>query len=60
LKSPFPDDSGNPHLSSISKFFIDRPIFAAVISPVIVLAGAIAVTALPVRPYPPARHFNIR
>jgi len=39
-------------LSSISRFFIDRPIFAAVISLVIVLAGAIAVTTLPVAQYP--------
>ncbi|MFM7058409.1 MAG: efflux RND transporter permease subunit, partial [Planctomycetota bacterium] len=39
-------------MSSISRFFIDRPIFAAVISLVIVLAGAIAATTLPVAQYP--------
>jgi multidrug efflux pump len=35
-----------------SKFFIDRPIFATVLSIVITLAGAIAVFALPVTQYP--------
>ncbi len=33
-------------------FFINRPIFAAVISVIITLAGAIAVTGLPVAQYP--------
>jgi multidrug efflux pump len=36
----------------ISHFFIDRPIFATVLSVVITLAGAIAVTALPIAQYP--------
>lgn len=36
-----------------SRFFIDRPIFASVLSIVIVLAGGIAVFTLPVAPYPP-------
>jgi hydrophobe/amphiphile efflux-1 (HAE1) family protein len=36
----------------ISRFFIDRPIFAAVLSIVIVLAGGVAYTALPVAQYP--------
>src|SRR5947209_11561444 len=36
----------------ISRFFIDRPIFAAVLSIVIVLAGAVAYTSLPVAQYP--------
>ena len=36
----------------ISKFFIDRPVFAAVISIVIVLAGLSAMTALPIAQYP--------
>jgi multidrug efflux pump len=35
-----------------SKFFIDRPIFATVLSVVITLAGAIAILALPVTQYP--------
>src|SRR5262249_54386668 len=35
-----------------SKFFIDRPIFAAVLSIVITLAGGIAVQTLPVAQYP--------
>ncbi|MDR0527996.1 MAG: multidrug efflux RND transporter permease subunit [Zoogloeaceae bacterium] len=35
-----------------SKFFIDRPIFSAVISIVIVLAGLVAFQALPVAQYP--------
>jgi multidrug efflux pump len=37
----------------ISHFFIDRPIFASVISIVITLAGAIAMLALPIAQYPP-------
>jgi multidrug efflux pump len=37
----------------ISKFFIDRPIFAAVLSIVITLAGGIAVFTLPLALYPP-------
>lgn len=36
-----------------SRFFIDRPIFAAVISIVITLAGALAVFGLPLAQYPP-------
>jgi multidrug efflux pump subunit AcrB len=31
-----------------SKFFVDRPIFAAVLSLVIVVAGALALVQLPV------------
>jgi multidrug efflux pump len=37
----------------ISRFFIDRPIFAAVLSIVIALAGSIAVFFLPIAQYPP-------
>ena len=36
----------------ISRFFIDRPIFASVLSIVIVLAGGVAVFTLPVAQYP--------
>lgn len=36
----------------MAKFFIDRPIFAAVISVIITLAGGIAVGVLPVAQYP--------
>ncbi len=36
----------------ISKFFIDRPVFATVLSLVIVLAGLVAMRALPVAQYP--------
>src|SRR5262245_7365732 len=35
-----------------SRFFIDRPIFATVLSIVITLAGGIAMLALPVTQYP--------
>ena len=35
-----------------SRFFIDRPIFAAVLSIVIFLAGGIAMFALPISEYP--------
>src|SRR5271155_5838199 len=37
----------------ISHFFIDRPIFATVLSVVITLAGGLAVFALPTAQYPP-------
>ncbi len=37
---------------NISRFFIDRPIFAAVLSIVITLVGAIALFGLPVAQYP--------
>ena len=37
----------------LSRFFIDRPIFAAVISLLITLAGAIALQRLPIAQYPP-------
>jgi hypothetical protein len=37
---------------SFSKFFIDRPIFAAVLSLVILVAGLIAMVALPISEYP--------
>jgi multidrug efflux pump len=37
---------------TLSRFFIDRPIFATVLSLVIVIAGAIAYVALPVAQYP--------
>src|SRR5579885_3312143 len=36
----------------ISHFFIDRPIFASVLSIVFVLAGGVAVFSLPVAQYP--------
>lgn len=35
-----------------SRFFIERPIFATVISIIICLAGAVALTALPIEQYP--------
>src|SRR4051812_31806951 len=35
-----------------SRFFIDRPIFAAVLSIVITLAGGLALVGLPVAQYP--------
>jgi multidrug efflux pump len=36
-----------------SRFFIDRPIFAAVLSIIITLAGGVAVFTLPIAQYPP-------
>ena len=37
----------------ISRFFIDRPIFASVLSIIITLAGGLALLALPIAQYPP-------
>ena len=36
----------------ISKFFIDRPVFASVLSIVIILAGLAAMRVLPISQYP--------
>ena len=36
----------------LSKFFINRPIFAWVIAIVIMMAGALAISGLPVSMYP--------
>ncbi len=36
----------------LSRFFIDRPIFASVISVLIVVAGGVALFKLPVAEYP--------
>ena len=36
----------------LSRFFIDRPIFAWVIAIVIMLAGALAIRTLPIAQYP--------
>ena len=35
-----------------SRFFIDRPIFAAVLSIIVILVGAIALFKLPISEYP--------
>ena len=35
-----------------SKFFINRPIFAAVISIIIVIAGFVSIRGLPIEEYP--------
>ena len=37
----------------MAKFFINRPIFAIVIALIIMLAGAISITQLPIEQYPP-------
>ena len=37
---------------NISHFFIDRPIFASVLSIVITIVGAVALVTLPVAQYP--------
>jgi multidrug efflux pump subunit AcrB len=36
----------------LSRFFIERPIFAAVIAIVIMVAGALAIRTLPIEQYP--------
>ena len=37
----------------LSKFFLDRPVFAWVIAIVIMLVGALAIYNLPISQYPP-------
>src|SRR5579864_8934777 len=44
----------------MSRFFIDRPIFAAVLSIVITLAGALSLTTLPLALYPPVSPPNVQ
>jgi multidrug efflux pump len=43
-----------------SKFFIERPIFATVVSLIIVMAGLVAMKALPVAQYPPITPIQIQ
>src|ERR1700744_3114076 len=44
--------TNNRHCVKLSPFFIDRPIFAAVISAFITIGGAIALFMLPISEYP--------
>ena len=39
----------------LSKFFLDRPVFAWVIAIIMMLAGGLAIYNLPVSQYPPDR-----
>src|SRR4029079_8368299 len=53
---PRPDDFAPPTsreaIVKLSHFFIERPVFAAVLSAFITIAGAIALFKLPVAEYP--------
>src|SRR5581483_8732815 len=49
MKSPAESEA----VRMFSHFYIERPIFAAVLSIVITLAGGVAVSTLPVAQYPP-------
>ena len=44
--------SSSGHTMNISKFFIDRPVFAGVLSMLIFIAGLLALGALPISEYP--------
>ncbi len=44
--------SNNPGKRAMPKFFIDRPVFAWVISLFIMMAGAMAIVHLPIAEYP--------
>ncbi len=46
------DDESGERIMNISRFFIDRPIFAGVLSILILLAGALAMFQLPISEYP--------
>ena len=48
-----PDRSAGPRAPGFVAFFIDRPIFAAVVAILITLAGAISIPLLPVSQFPP-------
>jgi multidrug efflux pump len=45
---------------SLSRFFIDRPIFAWVIAIIVMLAGALSITGLPIEQYPTIAPPSIR
>lgn len=47
-----PDEPAAPRAPGFVAFFIDRPIFAAVVAILIVLAGAISIPLLPVAQFP--------
>src|SRR5438045_1681182 len=51
-KAPRPRNRDRSEHVNLSKFFIDRPIFAGVLSFLMLLAGLIALRALPVSEYP--------
>src|SRR6202034_3847146 len=50
LRNPRHRNEGRPAM--LARFFIDRPIFAVVVSIIITLAGSIAVFSLPIAQYP--------
>src|SRR5438105_4810304 len=50
---PDPPDTEPPTLPVLARFFIDRPIFATVLSLVITLTGGLALFTLPLALYPP-------
>ena len=49
---PAPADASAGRAMNVSRFFIDRPIFATVLSIVIVIVGVVAYGTLPVAQYP--------
>jgi hydrophobe/amphiphile efflux-1 (HAE1) family protein len=51
-RSPEPSDSHGPRPPDFVAFFIDRPIFAAVVAILITLAGAISIPLMPVSQFP--------
>src|SRR5512135_3075365 len=48
LSSPLPTES-----AMLSKFFLDRPVFAWVIAIILMVLGALAIHKLPISQYPP-------
>src|SRR3954454_12286627 len=50
--APFPATPPRDHAMNFSKFFIDRPIFAGVLSMLIFLGGLLSISALPISEYP--------
>ncbi len=52
MSAATPPPITNPRFAVFSKFFIDRPIFAAVLSVLIMIAGAVAYAVLPVAQFP--------
>src|SRR5271167_3705515 len=50
--TPHPSPLIPPESAMLARFFIDRPIFATVVSVVITLCGGIALLALPIAQYP--------
>ncbi|HEY8156946.1 MAG TPA: multidrug efflux RND transporter permease subunit [Myxococcota bacterium] len=52
-RAPEPPETAGPAAPAFVAFFVDRPIFAAAVAILIILAGAVSIPLLPVSQFPP-------